>query len=38
MNDNQIVTIDPVVISETEKIAVSSIVNKIVELIREKHL
>jgi hypothetical protein len=38
MNDNQIITIDPVTLTETEKNNVSVIVAKIVELIKDKHL
>jgi hypothetical protein len=38
MNDNQIVNEDVILITDDEKIAVSSIVSRIVELIKEKHL
>jgi hypothetical protein len=38
MNDNQIITPDPVVLSETEKTQVSSVVATIVQLIKDKHL
>jgi hypothetical protein len=38
MNDNQIVTPDPTILTEYEKTQVSSVVLKIVELIKEKHL
>jgi hypothetical protein len=38
MNDNQIIEQSIIVLNEEEKTAVSSIVAKIVELIKEKHL
>jgi hypothetical protein len=38
MNDNQINTANPIVLSESEKTQVSSVVATIVELIKEKHL
>jgi hypothetical protein len=38
MNDNQIISIDPVVSTEIEKSAAAVVVSKIVELIKEKHL
>lgn len=38
MNDNQIVTPNPIVLSETEKTQVSSVVTSIVQLIKDKHL
>jgi hypothetical protein len=38
MNDNQIITTPPVVLTEAEKTQVRLVVIKIVELIKEKHL
>ena len=38
MNDNQIITPDPIVLSETEKVQVSSVDATIVQLIKDKHL
>jgi hypothetical protein len=38
MNDNQIIEQSIIVLNEEEKTAVTSIVAKIVELIKEKHL
>jgi|688.fasta_scaffold804479_2 hypothetical protein len=38
MNDNQIVTSDPAVLTEAEKTQVSSVVTTIVQLIKDKHL
>lgn len=38
MNDNQITGTPPSILTESEKIQVSSIVASIVELIKEKHL
>lgn len=38
MNDNQIRTPDPIVLSEAEKTQVSSVVATIVQLIKDKHL
>jgi hypothetical protein len=38
MNDNQMIEQSTIVLNEEEKTAVSSIVAKIVELIKEKHL
>jgi hypothetical protein len=38
MNDNQIVNEDVILITDDEKNAVSSIVYRIVELIKEKHI
>jgi hypothetical protein len=38
MNDNQIVTSNPSVLTESEKTQVSSVVTTIVQLIKDKHL
>lgn len=38
MNDNQIITSDPSVLTESEKTQVSSVVITIVQLIKDKHL
>lgn len=38
MNDNQIITPKPIVLTESEKIQVSSVVTSIVQLIKDKHL
>jgi hypothetical protein len=38
MNDNQIKSIQPITLSESEKTQVSSVVTTIVQLIKDKHL
>ena len=38
MNDNQLIEENKIVLTEEEKSSVSTIVAKIVELIKEKHL
>jgi hypothetical protein len=38
MNDNQIKSIQPIILSESEKTQVSSVVTTIVQLIKDKHL
>jgi hypothetical protein len=37
VNDNQIIKVGPITTTEQEKLAIKSIVERIVELIKEKH-